>query len=142
LYLSSEVAAGVRSRLISANPPSPVMQRHGAMVFYFMPEPLKIFLRRRDDQGWNTTSIVLEGVGTLSNVRTSHITEGNTKLYAELGGEFKVQTQSQLIMSPSYKTATSHSEVEALKKIAENPNPYVLLSTLFAHKMEPNVDAL
>jgi hypothetical protein len=69
LYLNSEVAAGVCSKLISANSPSPVMQRHGAMVLYFMPEPLLTFLRCRDNQGWNTTSNILEGVGTLMSKR-------------------------------------------------------------------------
>jgi hypothetical protein len=142
LYLNSDEAAGVCSRLISAHPPSPMMQRHGAMVVYFMPEPLQIFLRCRDDQGWNTTSLILEGVGTLSKVQTCHITAGNMKLYAELSGKSKVRTQSPLIMSPGYQTLTSHSEVEALKKIAENPNTYELLSTLSAHKMEPSVDTL
>jgi hypothetical protein len=58
LYLNSEVAAGVCSRLILANPASPVMQRHGAMVLYFMPQPLQTFLRCRDEQGWNTTNII------------------------------------------------------------------------------------
>jgi hypothetical protein len=62
LYLNSEVAAGVCSRLISAKPPSPVMQRQGAMVLYLMPEPVQTFLRCCDDQGWITTSIILEGV--------------------------------------------------------------------------------
>jgi hypothetical protein len=136
------VAAGVCSRLISANPPSPVMQRHGAMLLYYMPEPLQNFLRFRDDQGWNTTSIILEGVGTLTNLQTCHITAGNMKLYAELSGEYKIRTQSPLIINPSYQTVTSHSEVEALRKIAENPNTYELLLTLSAHKLEPNVDTL
>jgi hypothetical protein len=64
------------------------------------------------------------------------------KLYAELSGEYKIRTQSPLIISPSYQTLTAHSEVEALRKIAENPNTYELLSTLSAHKLELNVDTL
>jgi hypothetical protein len=64
------------------------------------------------------------------------------KLYGELSGEYKILTQSPLIISPSCQTVTSHSEVEALRKIAENPNTYELLSTLSAHKLELNVDTL
>jgi hypothetical protein len=112
------------------------------MVLYFMPEPLQTFLRCRDDKGWNTTSINLESVGTLTNVQTCHNTAGNMKLYGELSGEYKIRTQSPLIIIPSYQNVTSHSEVEALRKIAENPNTYELLSTLSAHKLEPNVDTL
>jgi hypothetical protein len=64
------------------------------------------------------------------------------KLYAELSAESKIRIQSPLIISPSYQTVTSHSDVEALRKIAKIPKTYELLSTLSAHKMKPNVDRL
>jgi tRNA(Arg) A34 adenosine deaminase TadA len=54
------------------------------------------------------------------------------KLYAEQSGESKIRTLSQLTISPPYQTVTTHGEVEALRKIAENPNTYELLSKLIA----------
>jgi len=112
------------------------------VVLYYLPEPTLVFFRCRNVQGWNTTSIVLEGAGILNNALTCHVTTGNLQLYAQISGEIKVRTQSPAIIIPSRQTVTSHSEMESLRSIVAEQTTYKLLSKLSVDKLEPSVENL
>ena len=143
MYLQGETMNCRCKRLVSADTPVPVLRRHGAVVLYYVPKTTQVILRCRDNQSWVTNSIVVEGAGLLNNALTCHVTAGNLQLYAQLSGETRVQPKSPVtIITPSHQTATSPSEMDALRNIAGGKDTYGLLSALSAHGLEPTVENL
>jgi hypothetical protein len=142
LYVQSLNARKMCRRVVLGTTPPAMLQRHGTSVLYFMPEPRQAYFRCRDGRGWNTSSVVLEGGGPLTDAQGCHVTVGDWQLQAALRGETRIQDQATLELYPSHPAVTSPSEGEALEKITADQSTIELLSKLSAHEMHTGVDTL
>jgi hypothetical protein len=142
LFVQSLDAQKVCRRVVSAVTPPAMLQRHGTYVLYFLPEPRHAYLRCRNGQGWNTSSVVLEGGGSLIDAQGCHITLGDLQLQTTLRGENRIQDQASLMLYPLHSAVTSHSEGEALEKITADQRTLELLSKFSVHEMHASVDTL
>ena len=140
MYLYADVSNSRCTRLISVVTPDPVLQRHGAEVLYYLPDPTPVFVRCRDNQRWTTNSIILEGAGLLKDTLACHVTAKDLQLYAQMSGETRVQTQPHPIIK--HQTITTRDEMQTLKDIISEPDTYNLLSKLSVQKTGPSVEDL
>jgi hypothetical protein len=127
---------------LAAIPPPAMLQRHGSSVVYFLPEPRQAHIRCRDGRGWNASSIVLEGGGSLIGAQGCHITVGDLQLQAAVHGMTRIQDQATLVLYPAHPAVTSPSQGKALEKITADQRTIELLSNLSAHDMHAGVDTL
>jgi hypothetical protein len=130
-----------RGVVLAATPPA-TLQRDCTSVLYFLPEPRLAYLRCRDGRGWNTSSVVLESGGSLTDAQGCHITVGDLQLQAALRGETRIQDQASLVLYPSHPAVTSPSDGEALEKITADQRTIELLSKLSVHETHAGVDTL
>jgi hypothetical protein len=142
LFVQSFDAWKVCRRVVSAATPPAMPHRHGTTVLYFLPDPRQAYPRCRNGRGWNTSSVVLEGGGSLIDAQGCHITVRELQLQAALRGETRIQDQASLVLYISHPAVTSHSEGEALEKITADQRTIELLSKLSAHELQTSVDTL
>jgi hypothetical protein len=84
---------------------------------------------------WTSSSVILEGGGSLLEAQGCHITVGDLQFQAAVQGATRIQDERTLVLYPP-------SEEEALERITADQRTLELLSNLSAHDMHAGVDTL
>jgi hypothetical protein len=140
LYMKLEHLREACSRQITTVVPPPTLERQGTALGYYFMAPKQVFFRCRQQKGWTTESLFLEGPGVLRNTGRCHVTTEGTQLYPILTGETEFTGQAPELYTPALPSVTSPSESLKLRELTSTKELANLAANIQAHRLETDLD--
>jgi hypothetical protein len=104
--------------------------------------PKQVFFRCRQEKGWTTESLVLEGPGVLRNMGRCHVMTEGTQLYPMLTGETEFIELAPELYTPALPSVTSPSESLQLRELTSTKGLADWAAHIQSHQLETDLDTL